>query len=130
MKILSIHFKSIIFKGSKQTLCSWTVGKNCKEIIEHSSRGEGDKWFYDVEKNDGAFERIFNPEKISYEGSEGEKIVCETLDGEETDFDFEDYIMRVFAIEESPIFDTWIERLDVSEVIEYAQKYINKIVKQ
>lgn len=35
-------------------------------IQEHSCRGEGDKWYWDIHINDGGTLRIFNPEEVLY----------------------------------------------------------------
>jgi hypothetical protein len=35
-------------------------------ITEHSAKGEGDKWFYDIEYENGAMERTFNPNSVFY----------------------------------------------------------------
>lgn len=40
--------------------------KGVLSIFEHPSRGEGDKWYYDVEFEDNTSKRIFNPNTISY----------------------------------------------------------------
>ena len=40
---------------------------NCINIEEHPSQGEGDKWYYDVQFENGNMIRIFNPNQIFYE---------------------------------------------------------------
>lgn len=35
-----------------------------KEILEHSARGEGDKWYYDVIYTNGTEMRVFNPNTV------------------------------------------------------------------
>ena len=49
---------------------SWTtakVGENgVKLISEHETRGEGDKWFFDIVREDNTVERIFNPHRSFY----------------------------------------------------------------
>ncbi len=43
------------------------VGVNgVKSIEEHQAQGEGDKWNYFVEFNDGHFLRIFHPILVEY----------------------------------------------------------------
>lgn len=49
------------FTGEMGHDYTYTVGPNVKSITEHSARGEGDKWYYDVEFTDGHKERLFNP---------------------------------------------------------------------
>ena len=48
----------------------WTtakVGENgVKLISEHEARGEGDKWFFDIIREDNTVERIFNPHRSFY----------------------------------------------------------------
>lgn len=39
---------------------------NVKAIHEHYAAGEGDKWFYDVEFEDGNIMRIFNPHQVFF----------------------------------------------------------------
>ena len=40
---------------------NYSVGKyGVKEIKEHTARGDGDKWFYDVLFEDGDIKRIFD----------------------------------------------------------------------
>ena len=60
-KIISLVVPTRSYEGNgidgEQT---HTVGINgIKEIQEHSARGEGDKWFYDVIYNDGSIVRFF-----------------------------------------------------------------------
>ena len=38
-----------------------------KSMTEHRARGEGDKWFYDVETKKGQVQRIFNPSRVIFE---------------------------------------------------------------
>lgn len=46
----------------------YIAGDNCERIKEHSSRGEGDKWFYDVyDKPEGVIVRIFDPLEVHLE---------------------------------------------------------------
>lgn len=40
------------------------TGLVVKKITEHSARGEGDKWFYDIEVENGIEIRIFNPNMV------------------------------------------------------------------
>lgn len=42
-------------------------------IREHQAMGEGDRWFYDVEFEDGRIERIFNMDSVIYEPIESEE---------------------------------------------------------
>ena len=43
------------------------VGENgVVKIHEHSAAGEGDKWYYDIVKDDKTVERIFNPHRAFY----------------------------------------------------------------
>lgn len=54
----------------------FTVGKRDSvhgkvvEIIEHRSRGEGDKWYYDIFFDSGEAIRTFNPNEIQYAPAE------------------------------------------------------------
>lgn len=36
------------------------------EIIEHQSRGEGDKWYYDVIFKDKSMQRLFNVNSVDF----------------------------------------------------------------
>lgn len=46
----------------------YEVGKEgVTSIIEHPAGGEGDKWFYDVNFEDGRMERLFNPNTVYFE---------------------------------------------------------------
>jgi hypothetical protein len=40
------------------------TGLIVKKITEHAAKGEGDKWFYDIEMEDGTEIRIFNPNMV------------------------------------------------------------------
>lgn len=40
--------------------------KGVVQICEHSAMGEGDKWFYDIVKEDNTMERIFSPYHAFY----------------------------------------------------------------
>ena len=52
------------FAGAGEGL---TVGVNgVKSIEEHKAQGEGDKWNYLVEFEDGHFLRVFNPNSVEY----------------------------------------------------------------
>jgi hypothetical protein len=45
----------------------YQVGRNqVLSIVEHCAKGEGDKWYYDVNFDDGKTLRIFNPDSIIY----------------------------------------------------------------
>lgn len=49
----------------------YITGNNCERIKEHPSRGEGDRWFYDVyDKDEGIIIRIFDPMEAHLEWSE------------------------------------------------------------
>ena len=44
----------------------YTVGKyGVIEIIEHAAQGEGDKWYYDVVREDGT-ERVFDFIRVTF----------------------------------------------------------------
>lgn len=46
---------------------SYFIGKHgVVAIIEHPAYGEGDRWFYDVQFDDGTTERIFYPVTIKF----------------------------------------------------------------
>ena len=47
-------------------------GKTPVEIIEHQCGVEGDKWCYDVYFEDGAINRLFNPNEVIFEKEEWE----------------------------------------------------------
>jgi hypothetical protein len=36
-------------------------------ILEHWPMGEGDRWYYDVEFDNGDMERIFHPHQVKFE---------------------------------------------------------------
>jgi hypothetical protein len=40
--------------------------RNCYSITEHSARGEGDKWFYDVQITKSRTIRIFDPVEVGF----------------------------------------------------------------
>lgn len=44
----------------------YVVGENADKITEHSAQGEGDKWYYDIERKDGKTERLFNVERVIF----------------------------------------------------------------
>ncbi len=53
--------------GAGEDWTRLTVGVNgVKSIEEHKAQGEGDKWNYLVEFEDGHFLRIFNPNSVEY----------------------------------------------------------------
>jgi hypothetical protein len=50
------------------------IGKNgVVDIQEKPSCGEGDKWFFDIVKDDGTVERVFNPHQAFYYQEEMDK---------------------------------------------------------
>ena len=58
---------SISWSFDKDTVKSVSAGVgNVIEIHEHQCGGEGDKWFYDVEFENGQFLRIFNPNIVEF----------------------------------------------------------------
>ena len=51
----------------------YTVGVDgCVSITEHSARGEGDKWYYDVLFATGNTIRSFDFEQVEFEGGKAE----------------------------------------------------------
>lgn len=55
------------FTNEGQEHNTYTVGKHgVTQIIEHQSKGDGDRWYYDVFFDDGRMERIFNPNKVTF----------------------------------------------------------------
>ena len=53
--------------GAGEDWTRLTVGVNgVKSIEEHKAQGEGDKWNYLVEFEDGHFLRVFNPNSVEY----------------------------------------------------------------
>lgn len=46
-------------------------GKKVTKIVEHTAKGEGDKWYYDIHYSDNSFERTFYPCRV-YFGSNKE----------------------------------------------------------
>ena len=44
----------------------------CISITEHSARGEGDKWYYDIEFDDGHIIRSFDFEQVVWQKGKGE----------------------------------------------------------
>ena len=69
-KIIQINYNWFVGEFREEFQCiqlgATYNGKRCTEIIEHYSRGEGDKWFYDVYFDNGTIERIFNINKVFY----------------------------------------------------------------
>jgi len=51
-----------------------TVGdaSGCISITEHSARGKGDKWYYDIEFDDGHIIRSFSFEQVVWQKARGE----------------------------------------------------------
>ena len=51
----------------------YTVGVNgCISITEHSARGEGDRWYYDIIFDDEKMIRVFSFEQVEFEAEVGE----------------------------------------------------------
>ena len=47
----------------------YTVGVDgCVSITEHSARGEGDRWYYDILFESGNIIRSFDFEQVEFEG--------------------------------------------------------------
>jgi hypothetical protein len=48
----------------------WTTAKVGEKgvvlILEHETRGEGDRWFFDIVREDNTVERVFNPHRAFY----------------------------------------------------------------
>ena len=60
--------KQITFKGDEDILDAYIVGvKGVIEIICHKAQGDGDKWYYDVVKEDNTVERLFSFESVRIE---------------------------------------------------------------
>ena len=50
----------------------YTVGVDgCVSITEHSARGEGDRWYYDIAFEDGKTIRAFDVLQVEFGGGEG-----------------------------------------------------------
>lgn len=49
---------------------NWFVAKVGEKgvvfISEHETRGEGDKWLFDITRDDDTVERVFNPHRAFY----------------------------------------------------------------
>lgn len=61
-----MKIKTLTYRDDHEQDCTYTVGKyGVLEIIEHSAQGDGDKWYYDVVREDGT-ERIFNFIKVTF----------------------------------------------------------------
>lgn len=74
MKIVKIHYNWRVVSDGVETIDiydTYLVGdKNVTEILEHPAVGHGDAWFYDVHFENGAMERIFNPNQVFYEADD------------------------------------------------------------
>lgn len=46
-------------------ICFSTTQPHVKEIKEHEAMGEGDKWFYDIVREQDTI-RIFNPTRVVF----------------------------------------------------------------
>ena len=56
--------------GAGEDWTRLTVGVGgVKSIEEHAAAGEGDKWNYLIEFEDGHFLRVFNPNSVEYYAS-------------------------------------------------------------
>lgn len=73
--IKSIEFNWFFTEGNGEEWSKYTVGqtytideveKKCIEIRQHSSQGEGDRWYYDVLFSDGSIRRVFNPNIVDF----------------------------------------------------------------
>lgn len=70
MEIIQLiaNWYSFTADGGGEDYDTYEVGKNGVErITEHRAQGEGDKWFYDVDFENGGTKRIFNPNSVSFE---------------------------------------------------------------
>ena len=66
VQVGSVHDRD----GAGEDWTKLTVGRNgVKSIEEHAAAGEGDKWNYLVEFEDGHFLRVFNPNLVEYNES-------------------------------------------------------------
>lgn len=64
MTILGIQF-DWYFTPEGEKYKKYKVGSDgVVSIVEHSARGDGDRWYYDVYFKDGHIERIFNVNKV------------------------------------------------------------------
>ena len=45
------------------------VGVDCVSITEHSARGEGDRWYYDIKLPNGNTIRTFDFKQVVFEDS-------------------------------------------------------------
>ena len=61
--------KEIRFKDNLGHPQNYIVGGLVTKIIEHTAKGEGDKWYYDV-YCDNEIRRIFNPLEVIFETSD------------------------------------------------------------
>jgi hypothetical protein len=67
MKITRIEFKDEMGNPDNYDctfLPQTQSGHHIKEITQHASQGEGDKWFWTIVFEDGSEVMIFNPTKI------------------------------------------------------------------
>ena len=80
-----MKIKEIKFKDNWGNPQNYKVGKDVDKIIEHSARGEGDKWYYDIyfKNNEMRYDiyfknnemrRVFTPTEVIFEGYEKPKI--------------------------------------------------------
>lgn len=51
----------------------YDIADNCDYIEEHSARGEGDRWFYNVSVGDGTIIRVFDPIEVWIHDAETER---------------------------------------------------------
>lgn len=62
----------------KEVYYEYNVGQaGVKRIIEHRAQGEGDRWFYDIELENGEVIREFRPITVSGVWDEHEKAMVE-----------------------------------------------------
>lgn len=64
---------SIEYKDDHNMLQFFSVGLgDVVEIAEHSARGEGDKWYYDVKFKKGDIIRLFSFDLVRYKENDKE----------------------------------------------------------
>ena len=65
---MNTTIKQISYRDDHNGSNTYTVGQGgVIEIVGHSAQGEGDKWYYDVIREDNTVERLFSFESVIME---------------------------------------------------------------
>ena len=66
-KIFSVNYNWRFSQENGEEFGNATIGYNgVKDIIEHTAKGDGDKWYYDIEFESGTIMRVFNINQVVY----------------------------------------------------------------